>query len=69
MTTSALTPVGAHRTKMYAVVSVRFGWVAPLLRPFVTPVALTVVRQDVRMLKSMMQNTVRFGGKAYVNRY
>ena len=67
MTTSALTPIDGFRTKMYAVVSFRFGWLAPLLRPFVTPLALKVVNQDVEMLRSMQENINRFGGEDYAN--
>lgn len=65
--TTAHTPVGDFDTEVWAVVTFRLpvpGW---LVRPFVTPVAEHIFKQDARMLTRQTQALQRFGAEQYAS--
>jgi phenylpropionate dioxygenase-like ring-hydroxylating dioxygenase large terminal subunit len=65
--TTAMTPVDEVRTRLFAVVTFRLpvpGW---LVRPFVSPVATHIFRQDARMLTLQAENIERFGGESFAS--
>ncbi|HVE82929.1 MAG TPA: aromatic ring-hydroxylating dioxygenase subunit alpha [Myxococcales bacterium] len=65
--TTAMTPVSDFETRLYAVVTFRLpvpGW---LVRPFVTPIATHIFKQDARILTLQTENTHRFGGERFAN--
>jgi phenylpropionate dioxygenase-like ring-hydroxylating dioxygenase large terminal subunit len=65
--TTAMTPVDAARTRLFAVVTFRLpipGW---LVRPVVTPVARRILAQDARMLALQSANVARFGGERFAS--
>ncbi|MCI0570135.1 MAG: aromatic ring-hydroxylating dioxygenase subunit alpha, partial [Myxococcaceae bacterium] len=67
VSTSVLTPVGDFDTRVHAVVTYRLpapGW---LVRPFVTPVAEHVFRQDARVLALQTQALQAFGGEQFAS--
>jgi phenylpropionate dioxygenase-like ring-hydroxylating dioxygenase large terminal subunit len=65
--TTAMTPLGPDRTKLYAAVTFRLpvpGW---LVRPVLTPVATRILRQDAWMLGLQTENVARFGGERFAH--
>lgn len=65
--TSPMTPIEDRVTRIHAVVAFRLripGW---LVRPFLTPVALRIFRQDAWMLARQTETIQRFGGEQYVS--
>jgi phenylpropionate dioxygenase-like ring-hydroxylating dioxygenase large terminal subunit len=63
--TSVMTPVSDFQTRLFAVVTFRLplpGW---LVRPFVSPIASSIFRQDAWMLKLQTENVQRFGGERF----
>jgi phenylpropionate dioxygenase-like ring-hydroxylating dioxygenase large terminal subunit len=66
MTTSALTPISSHLTRMNAVVTVKMRPRIPLLQSVVTPFAMKVVRQDKEMLALQSRWAQQFGGEQYI---
>lgn len=65
--TTAVTPVSDFETRLFAVVTFRLpvpGW---LVRPFVTPIATHIFRQDARILTLQVINTQRFGGERFAS--
>lgn len=65
VTTSAHTPVDDFDTRIYVVVSLRLpvpGW---LVKPFVTPVAAHIFKQDAQMLRLQTETVRSFGGERY----
>jgi phenylpropionate dioxygenase-like ring-hydroxylating dioxygenase large terminal subunit len=67
ISTSCLSPISAFRTRMNAVVTVRVGKWATMLRPIVTPFALKVVKQDIEILSAQTQTIKAFGGESYAH--
>ncbi len=59
--TSSCTPVGAHETQVYTVISFRFGRIGALVRLFFEPLSHVIIRQDTRMLRLQQANLRRFG--------
>ncbi len=67
LATSALTPVSDDETVLYAVVTFRLplpGW---LVKPFVTPVAAHIFRQDAVLLERQRAQVRRFGGEKFTS--
>ncbi len=65
VTTSCLTPISDFVTRMHAVVAIRLNRWIPGLRQVVTPFALKVIRQDIRILKMQTDSVREFGGEQY----
>ena len=65
--TTAMTPVDDFRTKLFVVATFRVpipGW---LVRPFVTPIATHIFKQDARILTLQAENVRRFGGERFAS--
>jgi len=65
--TTAFTPEADDRVRLFSAVSFRLplpGW---LVRPFIAPIALKVLRQDAWMLAAQVENVKRFGGERYAH--
>ncbi|MFO0582726.1 MAG: aromatic ring-hydroxylating dioxygenase subunit alpha [Anaeromyxobacter sp.] len=65
--TTAFTPEAEDRVRLFSAVSFRLplpGW---LVRPFVGPIALKVLRQDAWMLAAQVENVKRFGGERFAH--
>jgi phenylpropionate dioxygenase-like ring-hydroxylating dioxygenase large terminal subunit len=65
--TQTLTPISDHRTRIYADISFRLripGW---LLRPVLTPLAWSILRQDAFILREQTENVLRFGGEQFAH--
>ncbi len=67
VTTSLLTPISDFETLLYAVVTFRLPLPHWLVRPFIQPVALHILKQDVRMLALQTDAVRRFGGEQYAS--
>ena len=67
VTTSLLTPISDFETLLYAVVTFRLPLPHWLVRPFIQPVALHILKQDIRMLALQTDAVRRFGGEQYAN--
>ena len=65
ITTSCLTPISDFKTRMYAVVSAKLNNFLPLIRPFVTPFALRIVKQDIKVLSLQRKTIQEFAGEQY----
>jgi phenylpropionate dioxygenase-like ring-hydroxylating dioxygenase large terminal subunit len=65
--TTALTPIGDFHTRMYAVVALRLPVPDQLVAPVLKPIALTVFRQDARVLERQTEVIERFGGEQFVS--
>jgi len=63
--TSCLSPVDEFETRLYAAVTLKRKWWVPLVRPFITPVAMKVVAQDAEMLALQTESIRTFGGERY----
>jgi phenylpropionate dioxygenase-like ring-hydroxylating dioxygenase large terminal subunit len=65
--TTAFTAVDADHTALHATVTFRSSVPAAVIRPFVTPVARWILRQDARMLAAQHDNVRRFGGPRFTD--
>ena len=65
MTTSSLSPVGAHSTKMHTVATIRKSPLFTIFRPLIEPVVLKIIKQDAQILSAQSQNQRAFGGEQY----
>lgn len=63
--TSSCTPIGAHETQVYTVISFRFGRIGALVRLFFEPLSHLIIRQDTKMLRLQQANLRRFGGPPF----
>ena len=61
------TPVSDYVTRLYAVVDFRTPVPSFLVRPFLEPVALSIFRQDTRILKAQAEAVRDFGGEQYLS--
>jgi hypothetical protein len=61
------TPVSDFVTRLFAVVSVRSLLPRAVVRPLLEPVALSIFRQDARMLAAQSDNVRAFGGEQYMS--
>ncbi len=67
ITTSAITPIDDFSLRVFAVVTFRLPLPHFLVKPFVMPVAMRILRQDVWILKAQTQTVRRFGGEHYAS--
>src|SRR5262245_24527932 len=63
--TSQCTPVTEEETRVYTVVSFRFGRLGPLVRLLLEPVCRRIIAQDVRVLRRQTAQLRRFGGPRF----
>jgi phenylpropionate dioxygenase-like ring-hydroxylating dioxygenase large terminal subunit len=61
------TPVSDFKTRLYAVVDFRSPLPNWLVRPFLEPVAVSIFKQDAKMLKAQTENVRAFGGEQYMS--
>ncbi|HSU39031.1 MAG TPA: aromatic ring-hydroxylating dioxygenase subunit alpha [Polyangiaceae bacterium] len=61
------TPVSDFVTRLFAVVDFRSPIPSWLVRPFLEPVALSIFKQDVRMLGAQSETVRAFGGEQYMS--
>jgi len=61
------TPISDFVTRLFAVVDFRSPLPNWLVRPFLEPVALSIFRQDARVLKAQAENVRAFGGEQYMS--
>ncbi len=67
LVTTALTPVEDFVTRIFAVISFRVrlpGW---LIRPFLTPLAMGIFKQDARILEAQTAVIQEFGGEQFMS--
>lgn len=64
---SVMTPVDDFVTRIFAVVSFRSRFPGWLVKPFLTPLALKVFKQDARILQQQTEIIHRFGGEQFVS--
>ncbi len=67
LVTTVCTPLEPFVTRAYAVISFRLripGW---LIKPFLAPVAMSIFKQDARILAKQTQQIQRFGGESFVS--
>ncbi len=67
LVTSAMTPVDDWDTLVYAVVTFRLPLPHWLIKPFITPVALHIFRQDARILEKQTETIHRFGSELFAS--
>jgi phenylpropionate dioxygenase-like ring-hydroxylating dioxygenase large terminal subunit len=67
VSTSLLTPISDFKTRLFAVVTYRTIFPAPLVRLLLTPVGKRVLQQDKVMLRHQTEAVQRFGGEQYVS--
>ncbi|WP_043431245.1 aromatic ring-hydroxylating oxygenase subunit alpha [Cystobacter fuscus] len=67
MVTSAMTPVDDWDTLVYAVVTFRLPLPHWLIKPFITPVALHIFKQDARILERQTETIRRFGSETFAS--
>lgn len=65
--TSQCTPITDSRTKVYTVISFRFGKIGSLVRLFFEPLSRHIIRQDVDILREHSRQLERFGGEQFCN--
>ena len=67
MATSFLSPISNQKTKMYAVVTVKWNrFILNLLRPLVTYFAMRIVKQDIEILAQQKESIEDFEGENFV---
>jgi phenylpropionate dioxygenase-like ring-hydroxylating dioxygenase large terminal subunit len=67
MTTSVMVPLGDFETRVWSVVTFKLPVPAFLVRPFVTPVATRIFKQDAVMLKAQTEVIHRFGEERFTS--
>jgi phenylpropionate dioxygenase-like ring-hydroxylating dioxygenase large terminal subunit len=67
LVTAFCTPVSEFLTHIHAVVSLKLRVPAWLLRPFLTPIAMGIFRQDARILAAQTDAIQRFGGERFAS--
>jgi phenylpropionate dioxygenase-like ring-hydroxylating dioxygenase large terminal subunit len=67
LVTALLTPVSDFFTRIFAVVSFRVRIPGVLLRPFLTPLALRIFRQDAQVLEEQTEQIRAFGGERFMS--
>jgi phenylpropionate dioxygenase-like ring-hydroxylating dioxygenase large terminal subunit len=67
VSTSAMTPLDASSTRVWAVVSFRLPVPGFLVKPLVGPVALRIFAQDASMLARQTEVIQRFGGERFTS--
>ena len=64
---AACTPTNDFETDLYAVISFKLRVPHWLVKPFLTPLALRVFKQDARMLTRQTETIQHFGGEQYMS--
>lgn len=64
---AALTPESDYRTHLYAVISFKLPIPGGVLVPFLKPIALSIFKQDAKILARQTENIRLFGGEQYVS--
>ena len=67
LVTSLCTPISDFRTQLNAVASFKLplpGW---LVKLFVQPIAMKILKQDARILRAQTEAVTRFGGEQFVS--
>ena len=67
LTTSVMVPIGDFETRVWSVVTFKLPVPAFLVRPFVTPVATRIFKQDAVMLKAQTEVIHRFGAERFTS--
>jgi phenylpropionate dioxygenase-like ring-hydroxylating dioxygenase large terminal subunit len=67
MADTAMTPITDFETRLYGVVSFKTRLPARAIGPFVTPVAMRVLKQDAYMLKKQTETITAFGGEQFAS--
>ncbi|MGH7894435.1 MAG: Rieske 2Fe-2S domain-containing protein [Candidatus Binatia bacterium] len=63
LNTTAMTPVSEFETRLWAVIQLRLRVPSRLVAPFVTPLAMRILRQDAAILALQSATLRRFGGE------
>jgi phenylpropionate dioxygenase-like ring-hydroxylating dioxygenase large terminal subunit len=67
LNTTAMTPVSAFETRLWAVIQLRLPFPAGLVAPIVTPLAMRILRQDAAVLGRQSAAIQRFGGEKFTS--
>ena len=67
LNTTAMTPVSAFATRLWAVIQLRLPFPAGLVAPIVTPLAMRILRQDAAVLGRQSAALQRFGGEKFTS--
>jgi len=66
--TTALTPLEDFRTRLFAVISFKLGWIPGwLVTPFLKPIGKKIFAQDAVMLAHQTAQVRRFGGEQFTS--
>ncbi|HEV8245803.1 MAG TPA: aromatic ring-hydroxylating dioxygenase subunit alpha [Polyangiaceae bacterium] len=61
------TPVSDFETRLFSLVQFKSLLPAPLVRPLLEPIALSIFRQDARILEAQSKNIAAFGGEQFMS--
>jgi phenylpropionate dioxygenase-like ring-hydroxylating dioxygenase large terminal subunit len=64
---TALTPIDDFNTRLWGVVSYKVRFLSWLIRPFITPVAMRVLKQDAYMMARQTETIRAFGGEQFAS--
>ncbi len=67
LNTTAMTPVSAYETRMWAVIQLRLPVPSRLVSPIVTPIAMRILGQDASILRLQAKAIQRFGGEDFTS--
>jgi phenylpropionate dioxygenase-like ring-hydroxylating dioxygenase large terminal subunit len=67
LNTTAMTPVGAFETRIFAVIQLRLRLTSGLVAPLVTPLAMRILRQDGAILRLQSDAIRRFAGEDFTS--
>jgi phenylpropionate dioxygenase-like ring-hydroxylating dioxygenase large terminal subunit len=67
LNTTAMTPVSAFETRLWAVIQLRLPLPSRLVAPLVTPIAMRILRQDAAILRLQSKAIQRFGGEDFAS--
>jgi phenylpropionate dioxygenase-like ring-hydroxylating dioxygenase large terminal subunit len=67
LNTSAMTPVTAFETRVWAVIQLRLPVPSRLVAPLVTPIAMRILRQDAVILRLQSKAIQRFGAEDFTS--
>ena len=67
LNTTAMTPVGAFETRVWAVIQLRLRLPSGLVAPLITPLAMRILRQDAGVLRLQSAAIRRFSGEHFTS--
>lgn len=67
LNTTAMTPTSAFETRLWAVIQLRLRIPSRLVAPFVTPLAMRILRQDAAVLATQSATIQRHGGEDFTS--